>query len=76
MYFDNFADFLAMGRHGLYVWLSYGIFLAVILWNIWLVVASRTEALQLTNQAFRRADTKISQADTKTKNHTETEVEQ
>lgn len=25
MYFDSFADFLAMGGHGLYVWTSYGL---------------------------------------------------
>ena len=24
MYFETFADFLAMGGHGLYVWLAYG----------------------------------------------------
>ena len=24
MYFDSFADFLAMGKHGLYVWSAYG----------------------------------------------------
>lgn len=28
MYFDNFADFLAMGGHGLYVWGSYGLMAA------------------------------------------------
>lgn len=56
MYFDTFAEFFAMGRHGLYVWLSYGIFLAVILWNVWLVISSRSEALRMTKQAWRRAD--------------------
>lgn len=25
MYFDSFADFFAMGGHGLYVWTSYGL---------------------------------------------------
>ncbi len=25
MAFDSFEDFLAMGNHGLYVWLSYGL---------------------------------------------------
>lgn len=56
MYFDSFAAFIAMGRHGLYVWLSYGVFLAVILWNIWLVTSTRLEAIKLTKQALRRAN--------------------
>ena len=33
MAFESFADFLAMGRHGLYVWLAYGVTFAVIVWN-------------------------------------------
>lgn len=33
-HFATFADFIAMGKHGLYVWLSYGIALMVILYNI------------------------------------------
>lgn len=34
MYFDSFADFLAMGRHGFYVWTAYGISLGLILINL------------------------------------------
>lgn len=34
MYFDSFAEFLAMGRHGFYVWLAYGFFLLILVWNI------------------------------------------
>ena len=34
MAFDNFADFLAMGKHGAYVWAAYGISLLVIVANI------------------------------------------
>ena len=29
--FDSFAEFLAMGDHGFYVWLAYGITFAVLL---------------------------------------------
>jgi len=32
--FESFADFLAMGGHGLYVWLSYAIALTVIVINV------------------------------------------
>ncbi len=34
MYFDSFSDFIAMGGHGLYVWLAYGIALAVVSFNL------------------------------------------
>lgn len=33
-HFETFADFLQMGKHGLYVWLSYGIGFTVIIYNI------------------------------------------
>jgi heme exporter protein D len=32
--FSNFNDFLQMGDHGLYVWLSYFIALLIIVYNI------------------------------------------
>mgnify|MGYP003672763367 CR=1 FL=1 len=35
MYFASFSDFLAMGNHGLYVWMSYGFFVLILAW-IWL----------------------------------------
>lgn len=34
MYFDSFAEFLEMGRHGFYVWTAYGISLALIAVNL------------------------------------------
>jgi len=34
MAFETFADFLAMGKHGPYVWSAYGITLVVIAINI------------------------------------------
>ncbi|EAR60547.1 heme exporter protein CcmD [Neptuniibacter caesariensis] len=34
MSFESFSDFLAMGGHGKYVWMSYAIALAVIVFNI------------------------------------------
>ncbi len=34
MAFENFADFIAMGKHGPYVWAAYGISLLVIVANI------------------------------------------
>ena len=34
MKFDSLADFLAMGGHGLYVWLAYGIALVILVLNV------------------------------------------
>ena len=33
-YFTSFADFLQMGTHALYVWLSYSIALVIFIYNI------------------------------------------
>jgi heme exporter protein D len=49
--FASFADFLAMGKHGLYVWLSYGIGLGIILYN---VVAVMLNKRRFFNEAKRR----------------------
>ncbi|MFC6669748.1 heme exporter protein CcmD [Marinobacterium aestuariivivens] len=45
MKFDNLADFLAMGGHGLYVWLAYGIALVILVLNVW-------QPLRMTRQFF------------------------
>ena len=34
MEFETFADFIAMGKHGPYVWSAYGIALVVLVANI------------------------------------------
>lgn len=34
MAFESFADFIAMGKHGPYVWSAYGITLVVVVANI------------------------------------------
>lgn len=34
MAFESFADFLAMGTHGPYVWTAYGLTTAIIAWNV------------------------------------------
>ncbi len=49
--FASFADFLAMGKHGLYVWLSYGIGLGIILYNVIAVILKKQ---QFFNEAKRR----------------------
>lgn len=45
MKFDSLADFLAMGGHGLYVWLAYGIALVILVLNV-------LQPLRMTRQFF------------------------
>ena len=54
MSFESFADFLAMGKHGLYVWTSYGISLAVLALNVALPVLARRRYLQDEARRLRR----------------------
>jgi heme exporter protein D len=48
--FESMADFIGMGGHGLYVWLAYGIALAILLLN---VVQPLRQTRQLLNQQAR-----------------------
>ncbi len=54
MSFNSFAEFLAMGHHGPYVWSAYGISLAVIALNIALPILSRRRYLQEEARRLRR----------------------
>ncbi len=56
MYWNNFADFLAMGGYGLYVWGSFGMALAVIVAEV-LQLAARRKALAATPQRTTRLAT-------------------
>lgn len=56
MYFSSVQEFIDMGGHGLYVWLSYGIFALILVWNLWLVRSTRSASLKLATQSWRRED--------------------
>lgn len=57
MYFDTFAEFLQMGKHGVYVWSSYGISALLIGLNIlFAVVAQRNAREQVKRLARRQAE--------------------
>ncbi|TDQ40126.1 heme exporter protein CcmD [Thiopseudomonas denitrificans] len=49
--FNSFAEFLAMGKHGFYVWLCFGVTLAIMLLNVALPWLARKKYL---NQEIRR----------------------
>jgi heme exporter protein D len=52
--FASFADFLQMGKHGLYVWLSYGIAFGIILYNIVAVVLQKRRFFNEAKRRLRR----------------------
>ncbi|WP_286239933.1 heme exporter protein CcmD [Neptuniibacter halophilus] len=54
MSFDSFSDFIAMGGHGLYVWLSYAIALLVIVFNIVSPVLQRKKVISDLARRLRR----------------------
>lgn len=58
MYFESFADLLAMGKHGIYVWSAYGIGLAVLVLNVVLPIVARRRYLQDTARRLRREEAK------------------
>lgn len=54
MYFDSFADFLAMGRHAPYVWSAWGLTFVIVLWNIIQPLRQRRRLLQEQAAQLRR----------------------
>ncbi len=58
MNFSSFADFIAMGNHGVYVWTAYGISLVVLILNVALPVLARRRYLQDEARRLRREESK------------------
>lgn len=58
MNFSSFADFIAMGNHGVYVWTAYGISTAVLILNVALPVLARRRYLQDEARRLRREESK------------------
>lgn len=54
MAFDTLADFLAMGRHGFFVWTAYGLTALIIFWNLWQPHTGRRRWLKEQAQRSRR----------------------
>ena len=54
MSFDSFAEFLAMGNHGVYVWSSYGISFVILLLNVALPILARQRYLKNEARRLRR----------------------
>ena len=58
MSFASVGDFIAMGHHGVYVWTSYGICLAVLALNVALPILARRRYLQQEARRLRRENAK------------------
>lgn len=56
MSFDSFSDFLSMGGDGLYVWLSYGIGVLIILFNLILPLLRRKQVITQLRRRLRREE--------------------
>lgn len=54
MHFESFADFIAMGTHGPYVWLSYGLTALIVGWNVLQPLLQRRRLLKEQAQRLRR----------------------
>ena len=57
MSFGSLAEFLAMGGHALYVWLSYGAALLVVVYNIVALRRARRRHIQEATERLRRTAT-------------------
>lgn len=57
MSFDSFADFIAMGGHGIYVWSSYALGLAVLLANVLSPIMARKRLIADQLRRIRREET-------------------
>lgn len=54
MSFNSFAEFLAMGNHGVYVWSAYGVSLAILLLNVVLPLMTRQRYFKNEARRLRR----------------------
>jgi len=54
MFFDDFSSFLAMGGHGLYVWLSYGLAAVIVAINFISPVLTRKKIIKDIERQLRR----------------------
>lgn len=54
MNFSSLEEFIAMGGHGLYVWLSYGAGLIIVVYNVVAARMKQKRALQTVRDRERR----------------------
>ena len=52
--FESLAEFIAMGKHGFYVWLAFGLTALVISWNVLQPLLQRRRLIKQLKQQLRR----------------------
>ena len=65
MHWDSIYDFLAMGRHGVYVWGSFAVMAFAMLLEPWLLIKGRKSLIARLKRQFRaeKAESRISRQD-------------
>jgi len=56
MYFDSFSEFLAMGGHGLYVWVAYGLTAVIFIFNLITPIFKRKRLIVEQTRQLRREE--------------------
>ncbi len=74
MQFSSFSDFIAMGGHGFYVWLSYGVSTGLLLALILMSLTKHKNIIQQIKQRQKR-EQKLMQAAQKQQTQATPEVE-
>jgi len=54
MFFDSFESLWLMAGHGGYVWACYGLFITLLLANVWRARKQRKKALKQVSAVLRR----------------------
>ncbi|GAA6134345.1 heme exporter protein CcmD [Oceaniserpentilla sp. 4NH20-0058] len=54
MFFDSFSEFVQMGGHGLFVWVSYGIAAVIVAQNFISPVLARKKVIKDIERQMRR----------------------
>ncbi|MBV1959867.1 MAG: heme exporter protein CcmD [Pseudomonadales bacterium] len=58
MYFDSFDAFLAMGKHGVYVWSAYGLAMVLLTINVIAPLLNRRKVVAKQQARLRRKQQK------------------
>ena len=74
MEFSSWQDFVAMGGHGLYVWLAYGLTLVVIVFNVIQPMLRRRQIIRQQQLQTRRRQARAKSTQT-TKNDVKTIID-
>lgn len=56
MYFENFSEVIAMGGHGKYVWICYGIALLIFAFNLIAPIVKRKRVMVEQARQLRREE--------------------